>query len=201
MENSENWLLVPQLSPIFTVLDLIPKYQNARKRFIFESPPNKKMYTEHPGAPFQARRSHRGHHLLKTPVSTAVQPAVLPQYSGDRYLNDPFEPGVFCRAPLHPPEALGLPWHIWELNLARLKNSVIEKFRSFVAGVCLSTGISSLLHMCRWNPWDLLEKTSRLCIPASASLQCMSASGWKPNISLAQSSCRLQLRKKTTHLG
>jgi len=94
MENSENWLLVPQLSPIFTVLDLIPKYQNARKRFIFESPPNKKC-TQNTLVPFPSRRSHRGHHLLKTPVSTAVQPAVLPSIAAT-VLNDPFEPGVFA---------------------------------------------------------------------------------------------------------
>ena len=106
-------LLVPQLAPIFTVLDLIPKYENARKRLIFESPPNKKCTQNtlvHSGKsdflavshqpprsdrPFPSRRSHRGHHLLKTPVSTAVQPAVLPSVAAT-VLNDPFEPGVFA---------------------------------------------------------------------------------------------------------
>lgn len=106
-------LLVPQLEPIFTVLDLIPKYENARKRSIFESPPNKKctqntlvhsckngfLAVSHQppssDCPFPSRRSHGGHHLLKTPMSTAIQPAVLPGVAAT-VLNDPFEPGVFA---------------------------------------------------------------------------------------------------------
>lgn len=90
------------------------------------------MYTEHPGAlskppvaPWSPPPEDAGVH--RCPTSCA------PQYSGDR-TEWPLRTRCFCRAPLHPPEALGLPWHIWELNLARLKNSVIEKFRSFVAG-------------------------------------------------------------------